>query len=103
MQNRRRAHPCQTAARALEDEDIHSGYFPLPPSDFLLVYYWSNGTRRQQQEMLEESVCRDQHSSPLPVPTHSGEQGGARRAEMDLENKLITASMVVLKYELLFF
>lgn len=79
MQSRRRAHPCQTMARKPEDEDIHSGHFHLPPSDILLSHYWSNTTRRQQQEMLEESVCRDQHSNPLPAPVHSREEGRAKK------------------------
>lgn len=89
--------PAQPWQGSQENKDKYNGSSPISVSDFLLVYTGQTQPEDRRQKMPGKSICRDKHSNLLPVPTspHSKEQ---RRAEMDLEDQLITNSVVVLKY-----
>ena len=106
--NRCRAGEELIPARVLENEHKHDGPSLLPPSDFLRLYPWSNTTRGEKTRdarriNMERPALPPSHSSSTsPTPhTPKNRAGGQRRAEMGLEDKWITTSMVVLKYYLL--
>ena len=78
------------------------GSFPSHP----LVSCWSavgqtqpedRGKRCQENQYIEISIPI--LPSTVPTPTHTPKnRAGQRSAEMDLEDKLITTSMVILKF-----
>ena len=61
-QSKRGAQLCHTVRRELEKDAKYRGFFPLPPSGFLMVCCWSITIRRPRQGMPGELRHRDEHS-----------------------------------------